>query len=46
MKHDIFSPEAHFNKAERTTQDYIENGRTEEESRRWSSHRTLHQQPK
>ena len=46
IKHDIFSPEAHFNRSERLTQDYIENDRTEDEARRWTSHRTLHQQAK
>ena len=42
MFHDARSPEAHFSKSERTSLDYIENERTEEAAKNWTSHRTLH----
>ena len=43
MKHDIMSPEAHFNRTERLSLDYINNERSTQECEKWSNHRTLHQ---
>jgi hypothetical protein len=40
--HDARSPEAHFSKTERGSIDYIENSRTEDAAKNWTSHRTLH----